>query len=425
MKRIQNVTGLGRSVFLLRLELAVFFHFLPSLVTGRISLPRFAAFLKRLLFFLSRLRHNKFARIGNAARIDLYVPGFPSRAFYTACEKFSVFGTKLPCATVLVSVTSACRYACPHCYQRRDKGADMPLPALVGVVRRLQDMGVAFFNVEGGEPFLVYDRLKSVCAAIDARSEVWVNSTGDGMTLDRLKELKGLNLTAIMFSLHTAQPEKLNRFMGSASAWENLERGVSLCHEAGVPVTFNACIPREDFFNGEFEKIMEKAREWNSGLIQLIKPKPAGARMEQGVETILPDDREAIRRKIHRYNHDAAYRSYPSISAQILEEAPEVFGCTAGGTDRFYLNAKGDVQPCEFLNISFGNVTREDFSSIYKRMRACFEKPGQTWLCEAYSAKIREVAGETGVLPLGTEESEKIYINWERGKATELYKVLE
>ncbi len=51
-----------------------------------------------------------------------------------------------------------------------------------------------------------------------------------------------------------------------------------------------------------------------------------------------------------------------------------MFVCTAGGTDRFYINAKGDVQTYEFLNFLFGNIGEEDFLTIYNRMRDHFLK---------------------------------------------------
>ena len=57
-------------------------------------------------------------------------------------------------------------------------------------LKNFRKSGVAFFNIEGGDPFLVYDRLKVICEAIDDRSEIWINSTGDGITLERMEELK-------------------------------------------------------------------------------------------------------------------------------------------------------------------------------------------------------------------------------------------
>jgi MoaA/NifB/PqqE/SkfB family radical SAM enzyme len=451
MVTIREIHGFRRQWFLLRLKTTIFFHFLPLLLglsteaggnrlasgpppdsdKGRDPLfspralptKRFVMFLRRLLLFLSKLDHNKFVKIGSATRMDLYVPSFPTPAFYAGCQKFLHFDEPLPCVTALISVTSACRFSCPHCYQKRDRGHDIALDALLPVVRKLQNRGVAFFNLEGGEPFLVYDRLKSVCSVIDQRSEVWVNSTGDGMTLQRLRELRQLNLTAIMFSLHTADPARLNAFMRSDQAWELLKRGIDLCHQAEVPVAFNSCLGREDFYNGEFERVMDRAKEFNGCLVQLIKPKQAGAWLEAAPAPFSRQDLDRVATLVQQYNHARAYAAYPAISAQILVEDRTRFGCTAGGTDRFYINAKGDVQPCEFLNISFGSIGEEDFDDIYTRMRRAFSPAGETWLCEACTAAISHAykTQGTATLPLAKEASSWICDQWDRGNPTKFY----
>ncbi len=424
---IRNITGIEKKLFILWVEICVFFRFLPELLKGRIGLRRYVMFLKRLLLFLSRMKHNKFVKIGRNTRIDLYCPGFPSEAFYTACRKFMTFDEKLPCTTVLISVTSACIYNCPHCYQMLDKGKDMDIGILVDTVRKLQNKGTAFFNIEGGEPFIVFDRLKEVCRSIDGRSEIWINSTGFGITLERLMELKRFNVTAIMFSLHSPNPEDMNKFMGKSNAWNTMEDAISLCHKAGIPVAFNSCLKKEDFYNGNFEKIMELIKGLKASVIQIIKPKPSGGWLQNGVERFEDKDFLRLNELISRYNQDNAFRDYPSISAQVIEEGPEVFGCTAGGTDRFYINAKGDLQPCEFLNVSFGNIATEDFDGIYKKMRDCFEVPGDCWLCEKYSEKIYKKFKENGlkVLPLPCDLSASIYSEWDRGNKTKLYREID
>ena len=118
MVKVRSIRGFEKFIFLLRVKLGVFIHFLPDFLKGKMSLRRFIAFLKRLLYFLSKLKHNKFIKIGKNTRIDLYIPGFPLPAFYTACSKFSHFDTKLPCTVALISITSACKFNCSYCYQK-------------------------------------------------------------------------------------------------------------------------------------------------------------------------------------------------------------------------------------------------------------------------------------------------------------------
>jgi MoaA/NifB/PqqE/SkfB family radical SAM enzyme len=411
-----------KALWNLCIRLHVFFHYLPRFL---FQPRRFLTLIYRLNLLLGKLQHNKFARIGKGMRLDLYIPSYPGKAFFKACDKFCVFdGGKPPCTGALISVTKACAFACEHCYQRLDKGRDIDIALLVDAVKRLQAHGVCFFNIEGGDPFVRYERLKTLCAAIGDEAEVWVNSTGFAMTEERLREIAP---TAIMFSLHSADPETFNRFMGRANAWETLLEGIAVCKACGVPFAFNACLMETAFSDGAFERVMERAREWGACLVQIIKPKPAGGWLADTGSMFSKAGEAAAIAKINLYNHARSHQDYPPVSAQILEEAADVFGCTAGGTDRFYINAKGDVQPCEFLNISFGNIAQEDFGVIFERMRAAFRHPGVCMLCEEEAGRIHRlrVKHRLDRLPLPPEISSEIYENWDKGENTALYVAAE
>lgn len=270
-------------------------------------------------------------------------------------------------------------------------------------------------------------KVRPFLQVIDKRSEIWVNSTGDGMELERMSELKESGLTAVMFSLHSPYPDKINKFMKSEKAWDALVNGVEMCHKTDIPVAFNMCLQVESFYSGDYEKLMKRAKEFNASIVQLIKPKTSGGWLGADIKEFTKRDLLHVKELVLKYNGHKDYRDYPSISAQIIEEDKSVFGCTAGGTDRFYINAKGDVQPCEFLNISFGNIAKDDFDLIYKRMRGCFENPGECWLCEKYSGEISRLRDQEGIqiLPLNEELSKKIYLDWDRGEPTELYQRIE
>jgi len=408
----------------LKIKIRMVLYSIYLVFTGLLKPARFFRYLKRLLLFLTKMKGNKYVKIANGTKINLYVPAFPTKAFFYATHKMLEFEKKMPAITALVSVTSACRYDCEHCYQKLDKGKDIDLTLLQKAVKYFQNEGVAFFNIEGGEPFIVYPRLKAVCESIDNRSEVLINSTGDGITADNLIELKTVcQLTGIMFSLHTHDPDTLNTFMKTDRAWSNLLSGIKCCHQANVPVMFNSCLSREAYFDGSFEKVMDKAKELGGSLIQLIKPKSSGAWLLEGADHFSQEDLDIIKKKVIKYNTHKEYKSYPFIAAMIIDEDEDHFGCTAGGTDRFYMNAKGDLQPCEFLNISFGNIAEEPIEDIYLKMRKSFEKPGCSWLCETYHKKIVNKFSELeeAVLPLAPEFTQEILNTEDHGKVPDFY----
>lgn len=425
MKKI-NLYGFYKFLFIQRVKIHVAFYFFQIFLQNK-RLRDLIFTLRRLNYFIGKLTHNKFAQIGENIRFDMYIPGYPSKAFFTACQKFSVFHEKLPCTVALISVTSACTYHCAHCYQRFDIGKDVELNRLLSAVKYLQDHGIAFFNIEGGEPFLTFDRLLALCRQIDDRSEIWINSTGNGITRDRLLELKKTSLTVIMFSLHSPDKERINEFMGDQNAWLNMIKAIEICHELKIPVAFNSCLPLEDFKNGNFERLMQLAKDLGGFLIQIIKPKPSGGWLESGVEEYTAEDFNLIKKKVNRYNLSKEYVDFPAISAQIIEEDPDMFGCTAGGTDRLYINAKGDVQPCEFLNASFGNITEEDFDAIYKRMRKVFAIPQSCITCEKYTRDIYRLYHDNCLnkLPLTKELSQIIFDQLKRDQPTRLYEKIE
>jgi hypothetical protein len=45
------------------------------------------------------------------------------------------------------------------------------------------------------------------------------------------------------------------------------------------------------------------------------------------------------------------------------------------GLSHLYIDSRGNVNPCVFLPVKFGNITEEDFEPIYRRMRCAIPRP--------------------------------------------------
>jgi len=57
-----------------------------------------------------------------------------------------------------------------------------------------------------------------------------------------------------------------------------------------------------------------------------------------------------------------------------------------GGHAHFAIDGEGNVVPCVFLPVSFGNIRSEDVSAIYGRMRAAIPRPSHAGCAAALMA---------------------------------------
>jgi MoaA/NifB/PqqE/SkfB family radical SAM enzyme len=418
------IAGPGKLWLYLRIILAIPFHYArkPSAFA---SPAAYCRFLARALRLLLAFRHNKAVRTARGVKLHLYLPAYPSPAFYYALESKLLRPEPGP-TTIVFSMTKACAYRCPHCYQRRDAGDDLDEERLLRTAGSVRDAGVAFFDIEGGEPFLRYSRLLNLVRALDARCEIWVNSTGDRMEPARLDELRDAGVFGFMVSVHHPDPAEHDAFTGVPGSFDKAAALVRAARGRGLAVALNSVLSEAAVRAGRLAGLMDLARRWDVDFVQLIHPKPCGSWLEAraGMQTD-PELLARLRREHVLYN-SRARPDHPSLAAQVFEEGREVLGCTAGAVDRFYVGASGDVQPCEFLNLSFGNVTEEPFATILKRMRAVFREPCCDWLCCTQAEAIRKLAEENGLtrLPLPWPVTRQLVERWSRGEPTPLYRKL-
>jgi len=110
----------------------------------------------------------------------------------------------------------------------------------------------------------------------------------------------------------------------------------------------------------------------------------------------------------------------------VFEEREDVLGCTSGAVDRYYVGASGEVQPCEFLNLSFGNVNEEPFAAIYARMRSTFRTPCSDWLCCTQAEAIHRLFEQHQLkqTPLPWPVTRELVERWDRGEPTPIYERL-
>lgn len=418
------ITGFGKAMVYLRIILHIPLYYARR--PGMFPSPAdYFRFLRRALRLLLVFRHNKVVRTPAGFKLHLYLPAYPSPAFFYAVESKLLRSPAGP-TTIVYSMTKACPCRCGHCYQRRDASEELDESLMIETARAVRDTGVAFFDIEGGEPFARYPRLLALVKALDARSEIWVNTSGMLATPEKLAGLKQAGVLGLMVSIHSTDGRTHDALTNTAGSFEAACETVRAARRIGLSVAANTVLSEEEIRNGGIEKLMDFTRLLDCDFVQLIHPKPAGqwiGRTEaMQTDTALID---FIRKEHVRFN-SSAMQSHPALAAQVFEEQRNVLGCTAGAVDRFYVGASGEVQPCEFLNISFGNVRDEPFETIFQRMRSHFPAACTDWLCCTQAAAIQQLIEKHGITrtPVPWETARELVEHWDRGAPTPIYEKL-
>lgn len=418
------IFGWSRLFLELRMALSISLRYFLLLLQRKITLKQYLIFIKRIILLAEVLRYNKAVRINSRYKIHLYLPAFPSKAFYQAIDKFlRLDGETIP-MSVVFSMTKACGYNCQHCYQKNDSGEDLDIDRLIKVAKDIQNIGVSLFDIEGGEPLFRFERLITLIQNLDDRSEIWINTTGHTLTYEKALELKESGLFGVMVSIHHWLPEKHDEFVGKKGAFQIAVDAIKLFQSVGVNTVIN-CVPSLEMINDNgIAKMMEFSQELNCSFLQVIHEKPSGAWIGRGNTLMDKDILDDLCKAHIEFNTKEFFRDYPSLSMQVFEASQAAFGCTAGGIERFYVNANGEVQACEFLNLSFGNVQEEEFIDIYKRMRARFKRPGLNWLCNTENESLAKFIKENNIssLPVKKDQSFRLIDNIKPGNEVCLYK---
>jgi len=251
-----------------------------------------------------------------------------------------------------------------------------------------------------------------------------MNTTGAKLTDEKADRLMAAGLAGVMVSIHSPDPATHDAFTGVPDSFDTACDALVEFGRRGAFTVVNCCPTPETVENGGVEEVLDLARRLDCDFVQIIHGKPAGGWIDERGEIYGEGEMIDGLRALHLSAN--ATRGGPSVSAQVFEEQAGLYGCTAGAVDRFYLGADGEVQPCEFLNISFGNVAEEGFATILSRMRRHFATPRTDWLCVTQADAIRRIIEEKRLTrtPIPWEHTKELVSSWDRGDETPLYRKL-
>lgn len=344
--------------------------------------------------------------------ISTFLPPFPSKAFTsnllavpnTGKDIFSqqMDAKRSAPISIYLCLTHKCPNNCIYCSAKdRAHGEELTTEQWKKTIAGLQDMGTSIIGLTGGEPLLRKDLLEIV-ASIDERSSTILFTSGKGVTYEKLVDLKKAGLFGLGISLDSHIESVHNAHRRDDNAFKEALGTIEMSRKAGLYTMAQTVILRENISEDALFPLFRLAKEMGAHEVKLLEPLPSGNLLEdKNSKDVLysKSDRERLIQLQHKANR---IKSMPKITSFPYTESKEKFGCGAG-TQHSYISATGDLYPCDFVPMSFGNVRENHINKLWTQMNKQLGKPRVGCMASYINKKIHNKA--QGQLPLSPEAS--------------------
>jgi len=220
--------------------------------------------------------------------------------------------------------------------------------------------------------------------------------------------LKDAGLTAAGVGLDDVNPERFDSPRGRRGAFDDAVKALENFNQAGVFTYTNLCLTTPLVQSGDLWRYYDLVRELNVGLVEILEPRPTGGYAGRDIDDLFTaSDRSIVADFVRAGNAEKRYRNYPLLFYLAEIESPEKMGCMMGGLSHFSIDSAGNVIPCVFVPIGFGNILEEDFKTIFQRMRVAIPAPIHTGCASLLLKDLIARGGTAGGAPMHYETIRK------------------
>ncbi len=255
---------------------------------------------------------------------------------------------------IVISPTMRCNLRCLGCYAGEYPRESDPLSFEVidRIVSEGKEMGVYFYTISGGEPFLRPDLLDLYDKHRDCTFLIYTNGTRiDEKVVSRLQEC-GNAAPAISIEGWREQTD----FRRGKGVYDRVMAAMDDLREAGLFFGFSATATRLNadvyFDEAFFDHMVEKGCLFGWFFIFV----PVGQDSDTKL-MVTPQQRDRLRRMVSRMR-----ATKPIFVADFWNDGCLTGGCMSGGTLYMHVNYRGDLEPCVFMHFAEENIL-----DIYRR----------------------------------------------------------
>ena len=266
---------------------------------------------------------------------------------------------------VMFGVTYRCQCKCEYCCSGKYpvlENKELTKRQILEILRQIASLPslstvVDFF---GGEPLLREDIYEVIEFATNLGLFTELETNGILLNKKNIIKLKKAGIHHIFVRIESQDPKTHDRLSNYKGCYQKALGGIKNCVEKGISCTISTIALKEKIRNKELEKIIELGKTLHVNSIRILYPILTG-NWSGKFEQLLTEEEKAYIKTLLR--PDFVYLE----STYIAKRTRGKF-CPALKKQFFYISPYGEIQPCPFFPLFFGNVTTQSLEKLLKDM---------------------------------------------------------
>lgn len=289
------------------------------------------------------------------------IPSEPFRRAITAEMDILLRGEFSPLA-VSMNI-SDCTLECSEC-NIIEYGEELKTKEVKNFMGQVQDLGAITIGFAEGDPLLREDLFELIECVDKKKSIASVFTPGPLLTDEAAAELKKHDTYAVITGIKSPNPKEHDAARGQKGAFDKAINGMKHAVENGLYVSMHTHVTPKLVESGRLVEIYDLASKVGVHELSIWESHPTWNYKDR-MDIIIEDKHRRVIRELYRKANTS--KEGARIFYNDIFESPELFGCMAG---RRWLNLihSGDLTPCTYVPISFGNVREESVETIWRRM---------------------------------------------------------
>lgn len=321
-------------------------------------------------------------------------------------------------------ITRNCNLSCVHCRASATRGphsGELDTDSALLLLDQIASVGSPIVILTGGEPLLRSDIFEVARYGTQKGLRMVMAPNGTLITKAMARQMADAGIQRISISIDGPTQKNHDRFRGVEGAFEGALRGIRFARDAGIEFQINTTITKANL--GEIERIQNLAVSLGAVAHHIFLLVPTGRGKYIADQEITAEEYEdtlnwfydqkkqtplqlkaTCAPHYYRILRQRARAEGTSVSFKTHGLDAVTRGCL-GGVGFCFVSHRGIVQPCGFLHLNCGDVTRRPFSEIwsesgvfqslrdYSRLEGKCKACGYRKVCGGCRARAYEATG--------------------------------